>query len=442
MHCNFPHEAKLFPSGARSSTMGCMDTGEVVDLLQRLGVALGLGLIVGLQRERSDSTIGGFRTFPLATLFGSLNGLLAIQFNAAPLAAGFIVIGALLIMGNFNRAERDAGLTSEIAMLLMYSVGAFVMFGPMTIAVIVGGTVAVLLHFKPEMHSIARRLADPDFKAIMQFVLITMVILPILPNQRYGPYNVLNPYKIWLMVVLIVGISLGGYIIYKFFGQKAGTLAGGVLGGLISSTATTVSYSRRTAKTPDASGMAALVIMVASTIVFARVLIIIGASAPHFLSVAAWPIGTVLAGLALICLVLWWLSTKEKAELPEQGNPSELKAALIFAGLYAFVLLAVAWAQENFGTRGLFVIAVLSGLTDMDAITLSLTDLVNQKHIDPVNGWRLILVAAMSNLVFKAGTVAALGSRRLLGRIAVLFGIAFAIALAVILFWPAARSNP
>jgi uncharacterized membrane protein (DUF4010 family) len=236
---------------------------------------------------------------------------------------------------------------------------------------------------------------------------------------------------------LIVGISLGGYIVYKFFGQKAGTLAGGILGGLISSTATTVSYARRTAQSPEASKLAALVIMVASTIVFARVLIIIGASAPKFLAVAGWPIGMVLVALAAVCLVLWWLSNKEKAELPEQGNPSELKAAIVFAALYALVLLAVAWAQENFGTRGLFVVAVLSGLTDMDAITLSLSDMVNQGHIDATNGWRLILVAAMSNLVFKSGTVAVLGNRKLLGRVLVLFGIAVAVSLAVIFLWPA-----
>ena len=415
--------------------MAWMEFGEVMDLLQRVGIALGLGLIVGLQRERSGSPLGGFRTFPLATLFGCLNGLLAVNFGAWPLAAGLVVLGALLIMGNLERRERDAGLTTEVAMLLLYVVGAFVMVVPITIAVIVGGTAAVLLHFKPEMHSIARRLEDPDFRAIMQFVLITLVILPILPSQQYGPYNVLNPYKIWLMVVLIVGISLGGYIIYKFFGQKAGTLAGGVLGGLISSTATTVSYGRRTAKSPEASGLAALVIMVASTIVFARVLIIIGASAPQFLRVAAGPIGTVLGGLAVVCLVLWWMSSKEQAEMPEQGNPSELKAALIFAGLYALILLAVAWAKENFGTQGLYVVAILSGLTDMDAITLSLSDMVSQKQIEPVTGWRLILVAAMSNLVFKAGTVAMLGSRKLLGRVTLLFGIACGLILAVILFW-------
>ena len=416
-------------------SVALMEAGELVDLFQRLGIALGLGLIVGLQRERSGSPLGGFRTFPLATLFGSVSGLAAMRFGAWPIAAGMVVVAALLIMGNLEHHERDAGLTTEVSMLLMYMVGALVMFGPVSVAVILGGTVAVLLHFKPEMHSIARRLEDPDFRAIMQFVLITLVILPILPNETYGPYKVLNPFKIWLMVVLIVGISLGGYIVYKFFGEKVGTLAGGILGGLISSTATAVSFARRTSKAPEASAVAALVIMVASTIVFARVLILIGASAPEFLGAAAGPIGTVAVGLAVLCVVLWGWSGREAAQMPEQGNPSELKAALIFAGLYALVLLAVAWAKETFGTRGVYAVAILSGLTDMDAITLSLSDMVHRKQIDATSGWRLILVAAMSNLVFKAGTVAMLGSKRLFGRIAILFGIALGLSLAVILLW-------
>jgi uncharacterized membrane protein (DUF4010 family) len=412
-----------------------MESGEIAEMLLRLGIALGLGLLIGLQRERTGSPLAGFRTFPLIALFGGLSGLLAREFSGWELAAGVIAMGALVLMGNLERREQNTGLTTEVAMLVMFALGAFLMSGPISVGVILGGIVAVLLHLKPQMHSLAKRLEDPDFKAIMQFVLITLVILPILPNQQYGPYAVWNPYKIWLMVVLIVGISLGGYIIYKFFGQKAGTLAGGILGGLISSTATTVSYARRTAQAPETSRMAALVIMVASTIVFARVLVIIAASAPSFLPAAAGPIGTVLAGTAAICLVLWWLSAKEPAALPEQGNPSELKAALIFAGLYALVLVAAAAAKKNFGTEGLYAVAVLSGLTDMDAITLSVSDMVEQKQVAAASGWRLILAAAMSNLVFKAGIVAFLGNRLLLGRIAVLFALAFGWSLGVMVLW-------
>jgi uncharacterized membrane protein (DUF4010 family) len=219
---------------------------ELWDLFQRLGIALGLGLIVGLQRERSGSPLGGFRTFPLVTLLGGLSGLLGGTSGGWVVAAAWLSLAVVIAVGHVENPQEKGGITTEIAMLLMFAVGAYCLSGHVAVATAVGGTVAVLLHLKPQMHSLAKRLADPDFQAIMQFVLITFVFLPILPDKGYGPFDVLNPFKIGLMVVLIVGISLGGYIIYKLLGANAGTLAGGVLGGLISSTATTVSYSRRT----------------------------------------------------------------------------------------------------------------------------------------------------------------------------------------------------
>lgn len=406
------------------------------ELFERLGIALGLGLIVGLQRERSGSTLGGFRTFPLVTLFGGVAGLLADTHGGWILAAGFLSLSAVIVVGHMENLQEKGGITTEVAMLLMFAVGAFAMIDQAGIAAAVGGTVAVLLHLKPQMHSLAKSLADPDFKAIMQFVLITLVILPLLPDRAYGPYQVLNPYKIWLMVVLIVGISLGGYIIYKFLGQKAGTLAGGVLGGLISSTATTVSYARRSKHAPEASALAALVIMVASCIVFARVLIIIGAAAPDLITTAGPPLGLTFVVLLAIAVGYWFKSAREPADLPPQGNPSELRAALFFAALYALVLLAAAAAKEKFGSSGLYAVAIISGLTDMDAITLSISDMSARDQVEPGTAWRLIMVAALSNLVFKAGAVAFLGSRQLLKRIVLLFGLSFVVCMAVILFWP------
>jgi uncharacterized membrane protein (DUF4010 family) len=349
------------------------------------------------------------------------------------LAAGLLGLTAIIVVGSIETQEADRGLTTEVAMAVMFLVGAVLANGPIGIAVIVGGTVAILLHLKPQMHSLVRALADADITAIMQFVLITLVILPILPNRFYGPFQVLNPYRIWLMVVLIVGINLGGYIVYKFFGDRAGTLAGGILGGLISSTATTVSYARRSRVSPESAKGAAVIITVASTIVFARILLIIGAVAPGFLRVSAVPIGIVLAGLSAVSIVLWRISSREPAVLPEQGNPSEFKTALIFAGLYSLVLLGTAAARYYFGQQGLFIVSVASGLTDVDAITLSLSEMVHAGLVEPDTGWRLVIVAALSNLAFKAVIVAVLGSKTLLSQILVLFGIAFSICFLVLL---------
>ena len=410
-----------------------MDFGEI---LLRLGIALGLGLIVGLQRERMGSPLAGFRTFPLITLFGALTGLLALEHGGWILAAAIIAVAGLMVVGGLTAKQENPGVTTEMAMGVMFLIGAYLMSGKIGVGVILGGVVAILLHLKPQMHSVARRLEDPDLQAIMQFVLITLVILPILPNKTYGPFEVLNPFKIWLMVVLIVGISLGGYITYKFFGERAGTLAGGILGGLISSTATTVSYARRTKSVPAAANTAALVVMVASTIVFVRVLILMGASAPNLLRAAVFPIGVILGVMGAISLAAWLRSSKEASEMPAQRNPSELKAALLFAALYALILLGVAAAKKYWGESGLYVVAVISGLTDMDAITLSVSDLVRTGGVEPSTGWRLVVVAALANLFFKAGIVAMLGNRQLLWRVLVLFGVSAGAALAVLLLWP------
>ena len=237
------------------------------ELFTELATSLLLGLLVGLQRQRTESSVGGIRTYPLIAAFGTLSGWLAIEHGGWIIAAGLIALAALLVVSNFMLArsgDTDSGQTSEVAALLLYGIGAYVVFGDKAVAVVLGGAIAVLLHYKDMLHSFAAKIGARDVTAIMQFVLITLVILPVLPNQAYGPYAVLNPFQIWLMVVLIVGISLIGYVAYKFFGAQRGAVLGGLLGGLISSTATTVSFARRTATAPASAGLAALVIMIAS----------------------------------------------------------------------------------------------------------------------------------------------------------------------------------
>jgi uncharacterized membrane protein (DUF4010 family) len=411
---------------------------ELAELFQRLGIALGLGLLVGLQRERAGSRLAGFRTFPLVTVLGALCALLGEEFGGWVVGVGLAALAIVIVVGNLPMLKTDEepqGVTTEVAMLVMFVVGASVVAGHAAVAIAVGGTVAVLLHLKPQMHALAAKIGDRDFKAIMQFALISLVILPVLPNRAYGPLQVWNPFKIWLMVVLIVGISLGGYVIYKFVGPRAGMLVNGILGGLISSTATTVSMARRSKQSPATAGQAAFVILAASAIVFVRVAILVGFTAPAFLRTAGGP----LAGMFVIMAALGWWNWRrvrgESAALLEQENPSELKPAILFALLYAGILLAVAAVKQFFGEGGLYAVALLSGLTDMDAITLSIAQLVHSAQIAPDTGWRLILVAAMSNLVFKTATVAVLGNRQLLGRIAVSFCVAVGVGLLLLGVW-------
>jgi uncharacterized membrane protein (DUF4010 family) len=409
------------------------------DLFAGLGIALGLGLIVGLQRESTSSQLAGFRTFPLVTLLGAVCALLAQAAGGWILAAGLLGVAAASAMGNAARlreASVDPGITTEIAVLLMYALGAYVMAGNRVVAVVLGGTVAVLLHFKAELHALVTRLGGAELRAIMQFVLLALVVLPVLPDATFGPYSVFNPREMWLMAVLIVGLSLAGYIALKFSGERAGITAGGLLGGLISSTATTVGWSRLTRDQPEASRAAALVIVIASTVVYGRVLVEIASIARPFLAAAAPPILVLAAAMALGAAALWLRTRGEPPAQVGGQQPASLRTAFSFAALYVVVLLAVAFANERMGGRGLYVVSVVSGLTDVDAITLSVARLVGSSQIGPDQGWRLVVVGVLSNLAFKGGMAAVLGDARLRRLVLLLLGPQILVGAGLLAFWP------
>ena len=182
----------------------------------------------------------------------------------------------------------------------------------------------------------------------MQFVLISFIILPVLPNQNYGWYDVLNPREIWWMVVLVVGMSLGGYIVWKFFGQHAGNVLGGILGGTISSTATTVSFARRSRLAPSSVRAASAVIMISTTVSLVRVAIEMAVVGQDAMRKAVMPMAVLILSGLLLCLVEWFGSRKETEAVSQQTNPTELKSALIFGTLYAIILFAVAAAKIHF----------------------------------------------------------------------------------------------
>jgi len=238
------------------------------------------------------------------------------------------------------------------------------------------------------------------------------------------------------MVVLIVGISLTGYIAYKFLGTQKGTLLAGVLGGLISSTATTVSYARRTVENTNLTNLAAVVIVIASCVSLGRVLVEVAAVAPVAFASMAPPLAAILAVSIVIAAAMFLRQPSRDTQMPEQKNPAELKTAFIFAAIYTVVLLAVAAAKEHFGSAGFYTVAVFSGLTDMDAITLSSARLVESGRTDLSTGWRAILIAAMSNFVFKFGTVSLLGHRLLTLLIGTAFGLILICSAVVLWFWP------
>jgi uncharacterized membrane protein (DUF4010 family) len=222
------------------------------ELLQSLGIALGLGLLVGLQREWEQNRLAGLRTFALVSLFGALSAMLAQSHGGWVLAAGLAACAAITVPGylaSLRGKEADPGLTTEVAILVMFTVGAVAMQGNRLVAVVIAGSVMVLLQGKKPLHQMVHKIGENDLREIARLVLIGLVILPLLPNRPFGYAGVLNPFSIWLMVVLIVGISLVAYLVSKFLSPSRGAAVAGLLGGLISSTATTASVARRS-RTP------------------------------------------------------------------------------------------------------------------------------------------------------------------------------------------------
>lgn len=418
---------------------------ETLDVFKAIGMSLGLGLLVGLQREHVESQVAGIRTFALVSLLGTLMALLSVPYGGWLVAVGALCVAALLFVANFAKMQRGVsgpGLTTEIAAMLMYGVGAYLVLGDTEVAVLVGGIVAVLLQFKQPMHSFVSRMGADDIRVIMQFVLLALVILPVLPNQSYGPFQAFNPHETWLMVVLIVGLSVAGYIIYKFFGQNAGTVFSGFLGGLVSSTATTVSYARRAGQQREAAAQAALVIAIASAIAVGRVMVEVAVAAAPIFRYLAPPLAVMFLWMLALSFVIYRFDGGNHEDLPVPKNPAELKTAVVFGALYALIKLTVAATQHYLGDTALYAVAAFSGLTDVDAITLSTAKLVEEQRLPPSLGWQLILTALLANLAFKGGIAVALGGRRLARRTSLVFAAAMIGGILILWCWPSELVNP
>ena len=406
--------------------------------LQAFMTSLAIGLLIGLERERRSSAKAGLRTFALVALLGTLSGLLAEKTGSGwILAAGLLSVGAMIIAAYINRPDDagDSGTTSVVAILVCYCLGAAVWFGYGTLAVMLGIATTVLLYFKAELHGLSSQLTSKDLISILQFAVLSFVILPILPDRNYGPYEALNPYQAWLMVVLVSGVSLAGYAALRLAGPQHGAPMMGLLGGLVSSTATTVVFSRHARAHAALTRTAMVVIMIASLMVLLRLTVMAAVVAPAIIE----PLVKVLTGglvLGLAVTVFGWRRLEAQGELPmpEVRNPTEIRTALGFGALYAAVLFCSAWLSDVAGAKGMYFVALASGLTDVDAITLSSLRLFSLDKLSAVEAVTSIALAVLSNLTFKAGLVITLGGwglarRTLPAMLAVAAGIGIGLFL-------------
>ncbi|MDO4558463.1 MAG: DUF4010 domain-containing protein [Planctomycetia bacterium] len=416
------------------------------ELLTALILSVLFGLLIGIQRERNESDRMGARTFTMITLFGTVCGFLSRGMGFWIVGVGLVITLGLTTLGWLRReAEHRRGLTTEVAAILMYCVGVLLVMEHREVALVVGGLVAVLLQSKVRLHTLAARLGEEDVRAIMTFILVACIVMPVLPDRNFGPYLVLNPREVWLFVVLIVGLNLTGYLAYRFYGERAGIWLGGIMGGIVSSTATTVSWSKIARDDRQLIPASEVVILVATAIAFFRVMLLIGAVSLKL----AWSVAMPLGVLGVTCLIesLWmaWRyhligtgkGTPGSTQPPESmvKNPTQLRAALGFAAMYAVILLAIAWVKDHLSFSGpiMVVVAAVSGLTDMDAIAMSTARLVDTTDpstaLSIQDGRLMIVSAAIGALLFKIGIAATVGNWRQGWRLTKFYAIPIAAAI-------------
>jgi uncharacterized membrane protein (DUF4010 family) len=411
---------------------------ELAAPVEAFATALGIGLLVGMERERRPDSAAGLRTFALVAMLGCLFALLSEK-TGGPwvLIAGLVVLAGAMVASNFSsqHEEQYRGFTSEAAIIIIYGLGAAVWFGYATLAVMLAISTTILLYFKAELRQLSERLTPKDINSILQFAVLSLVILPILPNNDFGPYNAINPRQVWWMVVLISGLGLGGYMALRIVGARHGAAVLGIFGGLASSTATTMMFSRHARSHENLVRMSGIVILIANVMVMIRLGFVSGIVAPSLVV----PVAIVFAcgivpGVAMALYGWKILSTADDLPMPEVKNPTELKTAISFGLLYAVVLLASAWLQDIAGNKGLFVVAVASGLTDADAAVLSALRLFNLETISQGEAVVAVTLALISNLVFKIGLVISIAGGKL-ARHALpgLFAIGSGLALGLLL---------
>ena len=367
-----------------------MDGHEPLLSLALAGMA---GLLIGLERERSRpsdesrlSFLGGARTHPLLALVGGASMLVARETGAVVVVVAFGALVALLALNYAGEVWRNVhrGITSEVAFLLSFLLGVLALtrgvFEP-TQKIFAVSAIAVvatfLLSAKPTLHPLVQRISSEDVAGTLKFLIVAVVVLPLLPDRAYGPFDVLNPFQVGELMVLISGLSFAGYAAIRLLGPRRGLGLTGIMGGLVSSTAVTLSMARRARERPEIVDSAALAVMLASTVMFARVFVIVAVVNPALRGEVLFPMALGTAGGIAACLALWLRSGRAKPGAQEIAfsNPFDLTAALEFALLFAVILLGSKAATTYLGTAGTYGAGLVAGATDVDAITLSMAKL-------------------------------------------------------------------
>ncbi|WP_196140904.1 MgtC/SapB family protein [Aliikangiella sp. G2MR2-5] len=410
----------------------------VIDVL----IAMGLGLLIGLERswysyQHSDQEhVAGIRTFGLIGLLGGISGTSAQASTPWWLVTMAAIVGILAFAGyqQIGKQQQRIGLTTIVTIPLTFSLGALCTIGFSWLAAPVAVVATILLGMKLPLHGFVEKIEPDELYATFKFALVALVILPILPNETFDPWQVLNPHHIWWMVVIIAAISYIGYFSVKYIGPTKGSILTGFFGGLASSTATTLEFSRQVRMAPEAAAPLAVGILAACGTMFPRILVITLVFESRLTWSLALPLTTMTVLTYLAAYLLWWRNqSTEVTALNQMRNPFVLFPALAFAAFLAVVLLATKLIQAELGETGIYVFSAFSGIADLDAIALSISKSASA-DLSIKTASIAVLIAAVTNNVMKTTLAFIVGGRVIGGYVAGGLGVATFLGL-VPLLW-------
>ena len=411
------------------------------NLFYRLACAIAIGLIIGLQRENTYQNeafhSAGIRTFAIAGILGALGVLMSQQMNSVvPFVALLLVLGILLGAMHIALSKVLTGITTSVALLAVFMLGGLCFYGRILESVAVAVCVLGLLTFKDPLHSFAHRVSKEDIIATLKFALISAVILPILPEKNYGPVGleVISPYKVWLFVCFISGISFVGYVLIKWIGPGKGIGLTGLFGGLASSTALTLGLAGRSKENAEYSASLSMGIIISWSVMYLRVYLICIILVPQLASSLALPL-LIPPIPGLICAYI--LHRKNKASHAAQHenftNPFNLLPSIKFGFIFAVVLFIANATQKYFGNEALFLSSFVTGLAEMDAITLSILDMAKSGSVLIATAGKAIAIAALANTLCKGILACVIGGRLMRRFILPATSVIVAVSLVVIL---------
>lgn len=397
-------------------------------LLQNFAYALAIGALVGIEREKHKvsnlSSFGGVRTFMLLALLGAVGAWLGLQLQQPWPELAVLAVVALLVLAAYNRKQREEpqvpGLTTELSAMLVFLLGGAVMHGHAGIAVALAIITSAILAFKQPLHGLVDKIGNDDLYAGLKLLIATFIVLPLLPDHAIDPWQAFNPYKIWLLVILISMLSLVGYIATRLLGPARGTAVAGLAGGLVSSTAVSLSFARLSKQPQSADSQddaLACGILLAWSVMSLRVLLMVGIVYLPLLA-PLWP---AIGAMALVTVALAAYFYRRAPQLQANSatsvsNPFSLWAASQFGLMFAAVLLVVKLTEHFAPAEGLYLVAAIAGTTDVDAITLSMAQYAQQAGREQLAATALV-IAVLSNTLVKTTLVCALGSAGLRQRL-------------------------